>query len=201
MAHTDSFFEGAMDNASGIATLLDIARHYAALPKSSRPRTMVFVGTPDHHHGSAGLNKIRDGYDWSKVAFIVNCEHPSQTLLYIFGGDLMTSNAISARRWYANGTDVFRKLVYNTLREFNVSVYTVPETNAGGSLGPLTSKAPAFHIIDHVIYHTTLDTPDLVPAWGLEDATRAFLSIIDKANRMTRREIGAGTPTAGRGRQ
>jgi len=190
-----------MDNASGIATLLDIARHYAALPKSSRPRTMVFVGTPDHHHGSAGLNKIRDGYDWSKVAFIVNCEHPSQTLLYIFGGDLMTSNAISARRWYANGTDVFRKLVYNTLRDFNVSVYTVPETNAGGSLGSLTSKAPAFHIIDHVIYHTTLDTPDLVPAWGLEDATRAFLSIIDKSNRMTRREIGAGTPIAGRGRQ
>jgi peptidase M28-like protein len=202
MAHTDAFFEGAMDNASGMAMLLDIARHYAALPKSARPRTMVFAATPDHHHGSAGLYKIRDGYDWSKVAFIVNCEHPSQTLLYLFGGDLMTSNAISARRWYANGTDAFRKLVYNTLRDFNVSVYTVPESNAGGSLGPLTSKAPAFHIIDHVIYHTTLDTPDLVPAWGLEDATRGFLKIIDSANKMTRAEIGSGLPApAGRGRQ
>ena len=199
MAHTDAFFEGAMDNASGMAMLLDIARHYAAMPKSARPRTMVFAGTPDHHHGSAGLMKIRDGYDWSKVAFIVNCEHPSQTLLYLFGGDLMTSNAISARRWYANGSDGFRRLVYNTLRDFNVSVYTVPESNAGGSLGPLTSKAVAFHIIDHVIYHTTLDTPELVPAWGLEDATRGFLKIIDTANRMTRAEIGKPSP-AGRGR-
>lgn len=200
MAHTDSFFEGAMDNASGMAMLLDIARHYAALPKSARPRTMVFAGTPDHHHGSAGLNRIRDGYDWSKVAFIVNCEHPSQTLLYLFGGDLMTSNAISARRWYANGSADFRKLVYNTLRDFNVSVYTVPESNAGGSLGPLTSKAVAFHIIDHVIYHTTLDTPDLVPAWGLEDATRGFLKIIDTANMMTRAQIGKPSAPAGRGR-
>lgn len=201
MAHTDAFFEGAMDNASGMAMLVDIARHYAALPRAARPRTMVFAGTPDHHHGSAGLNRIRDGYDWSKVAFIVNCEHPSQTLLYVFGGDLMTSNAISARRWYANGTDAFRRLVYDTLRDFNVSVYTVPEANAGGSLGPLTSKAPAFHIIDHVIYHTTLDTPDLVPAWGLEDATRAFLKIIDSANTMTRAQIGTGSPApAGRGR-
>ncbi len=31
MAHTDAFFEGAMDNASGIAMMLDIARHYGAV--------------------------------------------------------------------------------------------------------------------------------------------------------------------------
>src|SRR5205807_9662875 len=82
MAHTDGFFEGAMDNASGVAMLMDIARHYAAIPQSQRPRTLVFAGTPDHHHGEAGLSQIRDHYDWSKVAFIVNAEHPSQTLLY-----------------------------------------------------------------------------------------------------------------------
>jgi len=191
MAHTDGFFEGAMDNASGVAMLMDIARHYAAIPQSQRPRTLVFAGTPDHHHGEAGLSQIRDHYDWSKVAFIVNAEHPSQTLLYHFGADLMTSNAISARRWYAGGSEMFKKLVYNTLRDFNVSVYTVPETNAGGSLGRLTSKAPAFHIIDHVIYHTTIDTPEMVPAWGLEDATRAFLKIIDTANTMTRVQLRA----------
>ena len=34
LAHTDSYFQGAMDNASGMATAIDIARHYAALPKS-----------------------------------------------------------------------------------------------------------------------------------------------------------------------
>ena len=42
-----------------------------------------------------------------------------------------------------------------------------------------------------MIYHTTLDTADLVPAWGLEDATRAFLKIIDNVNRMTKAEIAA----------
>jgi hypothetical protein len=156
----------------------------------------VFAGTPDHHHGSVGLYELRDKYDWSKVAFIVNAEHPSQVLLYHLGGDLMTSNAISARRWYANGSDTFKRLVYSTLRDFNVSVYTVPETNAGGSLGPLTSKAPAFHIIDHVIYHTTIDSPEMVPAWGLEDATRAFLKIIDTANTMPRAALRASGGSA-----
>ncbi len=34
MAHTDGFFQGAMDNASGMATAIDIARHYAAIPQA-----------------------------------------------------------------------------------------------------------------------------------------------------------------------
>jgi hypothetical protein len=62
LAHTDSFFEGAMDNASGIAMQVDIARHYAAMP-----RTLVFAGTPDHHHGSVGLYEIRDKYDATRA--------------------------------------------------------------------------------------------------------------------------------------
>ena len=33
MAHTDSFFEGAMDNASGVATLVAMAEHYASIPE------------------------------------------------------------------------------------------------------------------------------------------------------------------------
>ena len=35
LAHTDSYFQGA-DNAAGMATAIDIARHYAALPISQR---------------------------------------------------------------------------------------------------------------------------------------------------------------------
>ena len=31
----------------------------------------------------------------------------------------------------------------------------------------MTPFAPAFHIIDHIIYHTSFDVPELVPAVGL----------------------------------
>jgi hypothetical protein len=191
MAHTDAFFEGALDNASGIAMMLDIARHYAAVPQARRARTLVFLTTPDHHHGSAGIHWVRDNYDWSKVALIVNCEHPSQTLLYNLDAGLMTANEISARRWYVGGSDALRKLVRDTFRAFGVATYRKSEVNPGGELSQIYMKAPSFHIIDHVIYHTTLDTADLVPAWGLEDATRAFLNIIDNVNKMTRQEIAA----------
>jgi hypothetical protein len=189
VAHADGFFQGAMDNASGMATGIDMARHYAALPRAQRPRTLVFVTIPDHHHGEHGRALFIRTYDWSKVALILNLEHTSQTLLYMYNQDLVTANAISARRWYVSGSPVFQQLVKSTFQDFNVSVYKIPERNAGGSLGALTPYAPAFHIIDHVIYHTTLDTPELVPAVGLAYSERAFLSILDRAARMTMAEL------------
>ncbi len=52
MAHTDAFFEGAMDNASGIATMVALAEHFAKVPKAQRRRTMTFFTTSAHHSPS-----------------------------------------------------------------------------------------------------------------------------------------------------
>ena len=136
---------------------------------------------------------IKD-YDWSKVAVILNCEHTSQSQLFLMNQDLEIGNAINARRWYVSGSPEFQQLVKNTFKDFNVSVYTTPEKQAGGSLGAFTKFAPAFHIIDHIIYHTTLDTPELVPAVGLAYSERAFLSILDHANQMSMAALRGSAP-------
>ena len=120
------------------------------------------------------------GYDWSKVALVLTLEHPAQTQLYWYNDDLMTSNAIGAFRWHVTGSDSLRELVQNSLRQHGVATYR--EMNPRPKL---TRQAPGFHIIDHVIYHTTLDIPELVPAEGLERSTRAFLQIIDEVNTLT----------------
>ena len=182
--HTDGFFQASMDNASGMASALEIARHHAAISRAERPRTLLFVLFPDHHHGETGLRAWEQTYDWSNVAMALTLEHPSQTQLYWYNDDLMTSNTIGAFRWNAMGSPRFLELVDGTLRDFGVSVYTVMDGRP-----KLTSQAPGFHIIDHVIYHTTLDTPELVPAEGLKRATRAFLSVIDQVNEMTLTEL------------
>ncbi len=196
MAHTDAFFEGALDNASGMAMMLEIARHYAAIPQSERRRTITFLTTSDHHHGSVGVRWVHDHMDdfFAKTAVIVNCEHPSQTLIYLLNAGIMTANEVSARRWYVGGSDALKRLVTGSFKEFGVSVYALPEQRPGGELSQLFDKAPSFHIIDHVIYHTTIDTAQLVPAWGMEAATRAFLKIIDGVNKMSLTQLrGGGT--------
>ena len=192
MAHTDAFFEGAMDNASGLAMMLDIARHYAALPQAQRPRTFVFLTTPDHHHGSAGIHWVRDHYDWGKVALIINAEHPSQTPLYSLDAGMMTANEVSARRWFVGGSDALRALVRKTFWEFGVATYRKSEVSPGGELSQVYQKALRASTLSITrIHHTTLDTADLVPAWGIEAATRAFLKIIDGVNAMAKAEIAA----------
>ena len=52
---TSGFDAAATERGSGVAILLGLARHYAALPISSRPFTIVFVATSGHEIGFLGL--------------------------------------------------------------------------------------------------------------------------------------------------
>ena len=199
MTHTDGFFQAAMDNAAGAASALEIARFYAAKPIAERPRTMKFIQFTDHHHGEVARGRPTVGIDatwpWDKVALKLTMEHPSQTLLYMYNNNLTATNAVGAFRWSALGSVQFEQMVFNTLKEFGVSVYSMEDGPKNGNY------APSFHIIDHVIYHTSLDTPDLVPAVGLERATRAFAAAIDRVNKMTMAQLRGADfpPRAGQG--
>jgi hypothetical protein len=184
MTHTDGYFQGATDNAAGMASTLEIARFFAAKPRQERPRTIKFIQFPDHHHGEVARGQYIDKtYPWDKVAVKLTMEHPSQTLLYMYNNDLTPTNAIGAFRWNALGSAAFERMVFETLREFGVSVYALEDGPKNGNY------APSFHIIEHVIYHTSLDVPELVPASGLERTTRAFVAAIDRANQMTMKQL------------
>ena len=82
-----------------MATGLEIARFYAAKPKVQRPRTMVFLVIPDHHHGENGRALVIKTYDFSKTAVILNLEHTSQTLLYMVNQDLMNVPDTAGNDW------------------------------------------------------------------------------------------------------
>jgi Peptidase family M28 len=187
MTHTDGYFQAATDNNSGMAGTLELARHYAALPQAQRPRTLVFIQFPDHHHGEVARRRKDVGidatYDWKKVALKLTMEHPSETLLYMYNNNLTATNAMSAARWSAFGSAEFERMTLDQLRAFGVSVYGVEDGPKNGNY------APSFHIINHVVYHTSLDTHELVPAEGMSRSIRAFASIIDHVNKMTMAEL------------
>jgi len=54
MAHHDAYFDGALDNASGMAVMLGLAEYYSKIPQNQRRRTVKFVTTSGHHAGSLG---------------------------------------------------------------------------------------------------------------------------------------------------
>jgi len=199
-AHTDSFFEGAMDNASGIATQLTLAEHFASLPKSARKRTMTFYTTSAHHSPSGpdgGTQWIKTNMKdvLSKTAVLVNCEHTAQVATFVFGASLVASNTVSARRWFVGGSDQLKAIVAKTFHEYGIALYSRPEVRPGGELGPMSTEAPSFHIIDQTVYHTDLDTLQAVPAYGLEQSARAFAKIIDEVNKLPLNQLRVNIPS------
>ena len=216
IAHYDGHFDGALDNASGVATMVGIADYFAKVPKEQRKRTIVFVGLPAHHTaqgatqeqtaaapgplGSYGSRYIHDnrGTLLNKTALLINCEHTSQTQTYLSGPELMKSNNMSARRWFVGGNDHFKKLIVGVLDRFGVATYENTEQSPGGELSRLWQDAPSFHVIDQIFYHTDMDTSEYVPAAGLENVTRSYARIIDEVNREPRQAFLAPAAAPGR---
>lgn len=206
VAHFDAFFEGALDNASGVSGMVALAEYFAEVPQSQRRRNIIFAGLCCHHE-VFGLDQAPTSSRWmveemrdelDRAALVLNMEHLSQTQTYIASPSqrgyalpdgLVYSNTVSARRWFASGTEQFRDMVKQTWRDFGVAIYAAPETNPGGELGAFPPVAPSLHIIDHTFYHTSMDTPALVPAAGLQNTVQAFAKIIDMVDDMDMEDI------------
>ena len=79
-AHVDGWFDGAGDNADGLAVLMALARHFAK-PANKPERTLVFVASAGHH--TPGLNGPRSFVTANpelakKAVMLVNIEHVAQ---------------------------------------------------------------------------------------------------------------------------
>jgi len=198
MAHHDAYFEGALDNASGMATMVGLAEYFSKVPQTQRRRTLKFVTTSGHHNGSLGVKWMHDNKDTflAKTALLLNCEHVSVTQTYYWGPNLRKSDTMDARRWWVYGSDKLADLALTAYRTFGVAVYHEMEPNASGDMGQASLDAPSVQMIESpAFYHTDQDTPAVVPAAGLEAVGRAYAKLIDQVNKIDRAQL-IGKPAA-----
>jgi len=196
LAHRDGYFDAAGDNASGVATVLALAEHFAKVPLSQRRRTMVFLGMDGHHSRPGGY-----GREWlvanrarffSKTALIINAEHPAQVLTY--GGATGGTNSSIPMDWYAGGASRpnLESISANAFSEFGVPLWSKPsQTPPGGELLRFYWFLPGVvaQSNDYIMMHTEADSPAAVSWTGLEASTRAFAKIIDEVNKLPLREL------------
>ena len=197
IAHHDAFFEGATDNASGMATMLALVEYYAKQPAATRRRTLRFAATPAHHAGDVAARWMHDqrATVFARTALILNIEHTSTMEVYLQGPYLRRSNMVGAKRWAVYGSPALEKLLVRAFDTFGVTTYAEPDANAGGALAAIRNDAPSFMFNDaSTYYHTTADTSAVVPMPGLEASARTFASIIDQANRLSRDELAKHKP-------
>jgi hypothetical protein len=182
VAHRDGWFEGANDNASGVATMLGLAEHFAKIPRAQRKRTLVFLGTSGHHDGTAesGTWLSQHPETFAKTALLINCEHTAANLLISSNNSVIqTASEESPMSWYIGGSAKLTAVVTNAYRTFDVKLMSRPAQNAAGEIGRIQNLAPSMQLIDTGLYwHSDKETADLIPASGLQAVTRAYAKVI-----------------------
>ena len=192
VAHRDGWFEGATDNASGVATLLGLAEYFAKIPTEQRRRTIYFLGTSGHHdnHGMTGHWLADHKEMFTKTALIINCEHTSAEQLVYRGGLIRRTNTTVPLRWYVGGSPRLEQIVVKAYDTFGVATYAEPEPSAGGEMAPYYQLAPSLQLIEGNLYwHSDRETADVVPPTGLAAATRAYAKIIMDVNEVDLKDL------------
>ena len=195
IAHTDGFWEAAVDNASGVAAMLGLAEYFSKVPKAQRRRTITFMAPIGHHvTPDLSLQKLHDNRAtfFAKTALIINAEHVTTTQTYLFANLLRKSNAATAHRFFVGRSRRLARILVENFQLFGVALYELPSTRFGvaGDLVKLVDDAPGIEVIEsNAFYHSDEDKPAVVPAAGLESITRVYAKIIDDINKLDLKDI------------
>lgn len=191
IAHLDGFFQAASDNASGLAAMIGLLDYFASVPESERRRTIRFLGSVGHH-GGPGTTWLHDNRDTAlaNTVFAINLEHVAITRAKYWGPRLRMMNAVSPMRWWVWASPAALEIVLDAFNRFNVGVTADMDPGASGEMGRMARDVPSMQVITSPeIKHTEQDTPEWVPAVGLEQITRAYAKIIEGLGRLGRGEI------------
>lgn len=181
VAHRDGWFEGANDNASGVATLLGIAEYFAKMPKDARRRTIVFLGTTGHHNSTAesGAWLAQHPETFAKTAVLFNCEHTGAAATSHTATRLGNDAAVST--WFAGG-DRLADIAARALDAFGVPTYPESAATPAGEIGRYFHLAPSIQVMTAAgggfVWHSDGETADTISATGIAAVTRAYAKII-----------------------
>lgn len=195
IAHMDGFFRAASDNASGLAVMIGLLDYFSRIPEAERPRTIKFLGSVGHH-GGPGTTWLHDNRATAlaNTVFAINLEHVAITRAKYWGPRLRMMNAVSPMRWWLYASPEVLAIVRDAFDRFNVGVTADMDPGASGEMGRIARDVPSMQVITSPeIKHTEQDTPEWVPAVGLEQIARAYAKIIDGLNGLERSRIAPAT--------
>ena len=195
MAHIDAYFDGAIDNGSGVAVMMGLVEHFAKVPQAQRRRAIRFMGSAGHHGGpgASWLHERRDT-ELAKTALMINLEHVAAVRTKYWGSRLRMTTAVSPMRWWVYGSRSLLDAALTSFSRFNVGLTADMDPNASGEMGAVARDVPSIQVITSPEpKHTEQDGIEWVPANGLEQVARAYARIIDEVNKLDRRQLSTSS--------
>ena len=200
-AHVDGWFDGAGDNADGLAVLMALARHFAR-PGNHPDRTLVFVASAGHH--TPGINGPRSfvaaNPELAKAALmLVNIEHVAQRNF----SPARTTSPDGSREAVAdsgeapiavgvtNGSPFLQALIDQGPARYGVNFISERSTFQSGETGGWSALPVAKVSVMQAppLYHTTGEVLDVISEPGLERIARFLAQLVAQADQAPARTI------------
>ncbi len=195
-AHADAWFDGAGDNADGLAVMIALARHFAR--EANRPeRTLVFVASAGHH--TPGLNGPRAfvaaNAGLARAAVMVlNIEHVAQrnfSMARSVAADgyreaIADSGEAPIVAGVTNRSPLLDTLFAEGVERYGVNfVSGSSDMESGETVGYRALDVARLTVMQAPpLYHTSGEVQELISTPGLERIARFFawfLKAVDKA--------------------
>jgi hypothetical protein len=195
-AHADAWFDGAGDNADGLAVVIALARHFAR-PGNQPERTLVFVASAGHH--TPGLNGPRAfvtaNPELAKAAVMVlNIEHVAQRNFSParsvakdgYREAIADSGEAPIVAGVSNRSPLLDALFDEGVARYGVNFVSDRSDMESGETGGYRALEVARLTVMQAppLYHTTGEGLDVISTPGLERIARFFaffLKAVDKA--------------------
>lgn len=213
-AHADAWFDGASDNADGVAVQLALARHFAK-PENRLDRTLVFVATAGHHvdglYGPERFVELNPDVTDDTV-LVLNLEHVAQKNLTpsyegptgerfrggVFEGrgfrQLETTTASQPSSFgIDDGGSFLEDVVREGTARYRLHISERADDFASGeALGYADVDAPRVGPVrSGPLYHTSGDVPETISTPGLERVAHFFRFFLEEVDAASTEELYA----------
>jgi hypothetical protein len=194
-SHADAWFDGAGDNADGLAVTLALARHFAK-PENKPERTLVFVASAGHH--SPGINGPRNFISANpdlakKAVLVINIEHVAQrnfsparnTFDDGYRQTVADSGEAPIAFGITNNAPFLNTLAQQAVTRYGVNLISEKSPMQSGETGGFADvKAPKVTVMQAApLYHTSGEVLDVISTPGLERMARFLSYFIGEATR------------------
>jgi hypothetical protein len=194
-AHHDSVYQGAVDNAGGVAALLALASELAC--RRERPRKNIIFATHPGHELLIGAREfIKRRKDiLPKTAAYITLDGMGSDNYEEIGGSIVWTGRDEARGAFVSPNPVLARMVLSVIAKYGLRPAALlaadvmcPNEDLEGRF--FEAGVPIIDIIGKPIwYHTEEDTPDKCSSEQLERGALAHLEIIERIDGLPAAEI------------
>jgi hypothetical protein len=192
-SHHDSTTTGAVEDASGAALVLALARYFGRMPEAERGRTLLFT-TMDTHFTDYASHKqfVENHIETEPIVANVTLEHVGLEVEDRPGEGVRVTDELVPRILMVSGeVDALDEISHDIVREHNLERTVVISTEAFRALGfgglPADSSdfyragVPVLNLVGAPIYlYDSIDTLDKVPPEELERVATAFVDAVEQ---------------------